>query len=126
VNRVPAASTAIKKARRSIKSEPRKSLKRMSVLEHDRQTVNDPIVSRTRVRSCALKPRRASPYADPAMVFLARASACDRLVASGDMTLDEAIDGLILAFERLHPCACGREIFERMMGPAPRKKQRAL
>jgi hypothetical protein len=97
----------------------------MSIVERDRQTVNDPIVSHTGVRSFALKPHRASPYADPAMVFLARASACDRLVASGDMTLDEAIDGLILAFERLRPCACGREMIERMMTPAPRQKQRA-
>jgi len=35
---------------------------------------------------------------DPREVFLARAAARDRLVQSGDMSLDEAFDGLVPAF----------------------------
>jgi hypothetical protein len=121
VNRVSAASAATKKLRGArLRANRAKVWNTMSIVERDRQTVNDPIVSHTEVEGCALKP---SPYADPAIVFLARASARDRLVASGDMTLDEAIDGLVLAFEQLRPCACHREMLERMMTPEPRQKQ---
>lgn len=97
----------------------------MSVIERDRQTVNDPeLFPAFRPGGCARKAARATRYADPRMVFLARAAARSRLVASGDMTLDEAIEGLVQAFEGLRPCACGREIFVRMMSAASRHTKR--
>jgi hypothetical protein len=59
----------------------------------------------------------AHQYADPREVFLARAAARDRLVQSGEMDLDEAIEGLIPAFCRLCPCTCERELYESLIGP---------
>jgi hypothetical protein len=41
---------------------------------------------------------------DPRYLFLIRASARLRLVESRDLTLDEAINGLIDAFRELRPC----------------------
>jgi hypothetical protein len=93
----------------------------MSIIERDRHSVNKP-ASRMAADGCGFNAARPDGYADPGIVFLARAAARDRLVASGDMTLDEAIDGLSQAFERLRPCACGREMIERMMAPPPRQK----
>jgi hypothetical protein len=43
---------------------------------------------------------------DPRLVFLARAGARHTLVISGAMTLDDAFDGLIDAFDEIAPCRC--------------------
>jgi hypothetical protein len=46
---------------------------------------------------------------DPRIVFLARAAARDHLVAAGEMDIDEAINGLLPAFEQLvGVCNCSR------------------
>ena len=53
---------------------------------------------------------------DPALAFLARASARYRLVVAGKMTLDAAIDGLIEPFEDLFGarlCDCALDTVER-------------
>jgi hypothetical protein len=46
-------------------------------------------------------PRAEIP--DPRLVFLERAAARLQLVNSADMTLDEAIEGLLEAIEELRP-----------------------
>jgi hypothetical protein len=55
---------------------------------------------------------------DPQLVFLHRAAARLKLVDAGDMDLDEAIGGLVEAFEQLIGqrmlCHCEREIAERL------------
>ena len=43
-------------------------------------------------------PSPDSPQADPRLVFLARASARELLVDTGELTIDEALDGLVPAF----------------------------
>ena len=43
-------------------------------------------------------PSPDSPQADPRLVFLARASARELLVDAGELTIDEAFDGLVPAF----------------------------
>ena len=43
-------------------------------------------------------PSPDSPQADPRLVFLARASARELLVDTGELTIDEAFDGLVPAF----------------------------
>ena len=46
---------------------------------------------------------------DPRLVFLERASARLFLVEAGEMTLDEAFEGLVTSLQ----CACSRELVER-------------
>ena len=43
-------------------------------------------------------PSPDSPQADPRLVFLARASARELLVDAGELTIDEAFEGLVPAF----------------------------
>ena len=43
-------------------------------------------------------PSPDSPQADPRLVFLARASARELLVDSGELTIGEAFDGLVPTF----------------------------
>ena len=43
-------------------------------------------------------PSPDSPQADPRLVFLARASARELLVDAGELTIDEAFDGLVPTF----------------------------
>jgi len=68
--------------------------------------------------------RNPRPLANPGEVFLARAAARDRLFQSGDMDLDEAIDGLLDVLAQLRPCPCQSESYRRMMAPAPRSRRR--
>ena len=72
------------------------------------------------MRAC----RNPRPLADPCEVFLAGAAARYRLFQSGDMDLDEAIDGLLDVLARLRPCACMEEGYRKMMAPAPRSRRR--
>lgn len=51
---------------------------------------------------------------DPRLVLLARAAARLVLVQEGVMTLDDAFDGIAVAFrEIVAPCTCDRETVER-------------
>ena len=43
-------------------------------------------------------PSPDSPQADPRLIFLARASARELLVDAGELTIDEAFDGLVPTF----------------------------
>jgi hypothetical protein len=63
-------------------------------------------------------------YADPRAVFLARAAAREVLYRAGELDLDEAVDGLLDALEMLRPCACHRDLIERLSAPAPKAKRR--
>jgi len=59
----------------------------------------------------------------PGLVFLQRASARLILVEAGELELDEAIAGLLPAFEALvGPCACSREIVDRWERDFPARK----
>lgn len=58
---------------------------------------------------------------DPRAVFLLRASALQIMVAAGELELGDAIDRLIPDFEKLRPCACHREIVERLERHRPAK-----
>jgi hypothetical protein len=49
---------------------------------------------------------------DDKLTFLARAAARFELVEAGEMTIDEAFDGLIVSLR----CRCSREIFEHWNG----------
>jgi hypothetical protein len=63
---------------------------------------------------------------DPREVFLARAAARDRLVMSGDLTLDEAFEGLVAPFFAIvGHCTCAREIMDRLLAPAPKRRRAA-
>jgi len=46
-------------------------------------------------------PSPDSPQADPRLAFLARASARELLVDAGELTIDEAFDGLVPAFLKI-------------------------
>ena len=46
-------------------------------------------------------PSPDSPQADPRLIFLARASARELLVDAGELTIDEAFDGLVPAFLKI-------------------------
>jgi hypothetical protein len=63
---------------------------------------------------------------DPREVFFARAAALDRLVISGDITLDEAFNGLVSPFFAIMGhCTCAREIMDRLLAPAPKRRRAA-
>ena len=66
---------------------------------------------------------------DLRIVFLERAAARLRLFNSADMTIDEAIGGLIEPFEeiigRRMLCDCAREMVERWNAKPPRARRAA-
>jgi hypothetical protein len=65
---------------------------------------------------------------DPRLVFLARAGARHTLVEVGEMTLDEAIRGLIHGHERCPLCGLRRHLlaeqWERTHPPLKYRRQR--
>ena len=65
----------------------------------------------------------SSGMMSPELVFLARAAACHLLVERDEMSIDEAIDGLIPAFRDI---ILQRDIYERMCAydHLPRKQKR--
>ena len=62
---------------------------------------------------------------DPRLVWLDRAAVAHVLVEAGEITLDEAFEGLAPGFDALWPCACAREYTERLERYQPRQNRRA-
>ena len=59
----------------------------------------------------------------PGLLFLQRASARLILVEAGELEVDEAVAGLVPAFEALvGPCACSREIVDYWEREFPPRK----
>jgi hypothetical protein len=68
----------------------------------------------------------AEPEIDPRLIFLTRAAVRFDLVQAGEMTVDEAFDGLVISLQCA--CACDRdrvERWERLDGARRRCKGRA-
>jgi hypothetical protein len=64
---------------------------------------------------------------DPSLVLLHRAAARLRLVEAGDMTVEEAIGGLIEAFREIAPgitCRCECSIVQRWERDDPPSRRR--
>jgi hypothetical protein len=71
--------------------------------------------------------RRGVPMTaiDPRLVWLDRAAIAHVLVGAGEITLDEAFEGLAPGFDALRPCACAREYTERLEQYRPRARRTA-
>jgi hypothetical protein len=61
---------------------------------------------------------------DPRATFLLRAACRWALLEVGEMDLDQAFDGLIEPFMSIVPCACQRDIIERLERSHPPKGRR--